>query len=82
MWTDRRTEIRSDGQQRSPDAGAPLCLTFKVISRYILIFTLLLTVLGTAVAHWSRCCATNRKIAGSIPAGVIEMFHKILPFAL
>jgi len=25
---------------------------------------------GTAVAQWLRCCATNRKIAGSIPAGV------------
>ena len=25
---------------------------------------------GTAVAQWLRCCATNRKVAGSIPAGV------------
>ena len=25
----------------------------------------------TAVAQWLRCCATNRKVAGSIPAGVI-----------
>ena len=24
-----------------------------------------------AVAQWFRCCATNRKIAGSIPDGVI-----------
>jgi len=24
---------------------------------------------GTAVAQWLRCCATNRKVAGSIPAG-------------
>ena len=30
---------------------------------------------GTAVAQWLRCCATNRKVAGSIPAGVIEIFH-------
>ena len=29
---------------------------------------------GTAVAQWLRCCATNRKIAGSIPAGVIGIF--------
>jgi len=28
----------------------------------------------TAVAQWLRCCATNRKIAGSIPAGVIGIF--------
>ena len=26
--------------------------------------------MGTAVAQWLRCCATNRKVAGSIPAGV------------
>ena len=25
---------------------------------------------GTAVAQGLRCCATNRKVAGSIPAGV------------
>ena len=26
-------------------------------------------------AQWLRCCATNRKFAGSIPAGVIGIFH-------
>ena len=31
--------------------------------------------LGTAVAQWLKCCATNRKVAGSIPAGIIEIFH-------
>jgi len=30
---------------------------------------------GTAVAQWLRCCATNRKVAGWIPAGVIGIFH-------
>ena len=30
--------------------------------------------LGTAVAQWLRCCATNRKVAGSIPDGV-GIFH-------
>jgi len=30
---------------------------------------------GTAVAQWLRCCATNRKVAGSIPDGVIGTFH-------
>ena len=29
----------------------------------------------TAVAQWLRCCATNRKVTGSIPAGVIGIFH-------
>jgi len=27
----------------------------------------------TAVAQWLRCCATNRKVAGSIPGGVIDI---------
>ena len=30
---------------------------------------------GTAVAQWLRCCATNRKVAGSIPGGVIGISH-------
>ena len=30
---------------------------------------------GTAVAQWLRCCTTNRKVAGSIPDGVIGIFH-------
>ena len=29
---------------------------------------------GTAVAQWLRCCARNRKVAGSIPAGVSCFF--------
>jgi len=39
---------------------------------------------GTTVAQWLRCCATNQKVAGLIPAGVIGIFHwhKILPIAL
>ena len=31
--------------------------------------------MGTAVAQWLRCCATNWKVAGSIPDGVIGIFH-------
>jgi hypothetical protein len=30
---------------------------------------------GHAVAQWLRHCATNRKVAGSIPDGVIGIFH-------
>ena len=32
---------------------------------------------GTAVAQWLRCCATNLKIAGTIPGGVIGFFIDI-----
>ena len=35
---------------------------------------------GTAVAQWLRCCVTNRKVAGSIPAGVIGNFIYIKSF--
>jgi len=30
---------------------------------------------GTVVAQWLRCCATNRKVAGFIPDGVMGIFH-------
>jgi len=30
-----------------------------------------------AVTQWLRCCATNRKVAGSIPAGVNGSFIDI-----
>ena len=35
---------------------------------------------GTAVAQWLRCCATDRKVAGSIPAGVSEFSIYIKSF--
>jgi len=36
-----------------------------------------LLLLGTAVAQCLRCCATHRKVAGSIPAGVSVFFIDI-----
>jgi len=35
---------------------------------------------GTAVAQWLRCCATNLKVAGSIPGGVIGILLDIKSF--
>ena len=35
---------------------------------------------GTAVAQWLRCCATIRKVAGSIPASVSGFFIDIKSF--
>ena len=35
---------------------------------------------GTAVAQWLRCCAINRKVAGSIPTGISEFFIDIKSF--
>jgi len=37
---------------------------------------------GTVVAQWLRCHATNRTVAGSIPAGVSEFFIYIKSFRL
>ena len=31
----------------------------------------------SAVEQWIRCCATNQKVAGSIPDGVIGIFHSL-----
>jgi hypothetical protein len=31
--------------------------------------------LPIAVAQWLRYCAKNRKVAGSIPDGIIGIFH-------
>ena len=41
---------------------------------------ILFVVSGTAVAQWLRCCATNRKVAGSIPASVSGFLIDIISF--
>jgi hypothetical protein len=49
---------------------------------YILVFwfsSASIILQGTAVAQWLRYCATNRKVAGSIPDGVMEFFIDINP---
>ena len=43
-------------------------------------FYFLRTVQKTEVAQWLRCCVTNRKVAGSIPAGVSGFFIDIKSF--
>ena len=50
----------------------------------ILMYVCMCIHMGTAVAQWLKCCATNRKVVGLIPAGVTGIFHwhKILPIAL
>jgi len=35
---------------------------------------------GTAVAQWLRCCTTNQKVTGLIPAGVSGFFIDIKSF--
>ena len=48
---------------------------------FLLNFVGLLPIyVGTAVAQWLRRCTTNRKVAGSIPAGVSGFFIDIKSF--
>jgi len=58
-----------------------LCRVPFLVRFYTLYFIFLsgCPVLGTAVAQWLRRCATNRKVAGSIPAGVNGIFHRHNP---
>ena len=46
-----------------------------IIAQYIVLAILVSSVWATAMAQWLRCCATNQKVAGSIPDGVIGIFH-------
>ena len=58
------------------------CDLHNFLSRDILsLFVFTLRIFGgTAVAQWLKCCATNRKVAGSIPAGVNGFFIDIKSF--
>jgi hypothetical protein len=39
------------------------------------VVVVVVVVVGYAMAQWLRNCATNRKVAGSIPDDVIGIFH-------
>ena len=53
------------------------CIYYRALIRllYHNIIILYYSTWWTAVAQWLRCCATNRKVAGSIPDGVTGIFH-------
>jgi hypothetical protein len=59
----------------SPHAYVHRRLRGRSASTHSSIYIFYLTIRGTAVAQWLRYCATNRKVAGSIPDGVIGNFH-------
>ena len=73
--------FRAEGSDFHRQTEFAPCLCDKeqvLVFRKILYSTYL--YLGTAVAQWLRCCATNRKVAGSIPAGVSGYFIDIKSF--
>jgi len=56
------------------------CLVVRILNlRYLQIYFIFLKSVE-AVAQWLRCCATNRKFAGSIPTGIIGFFIDIKSF--
>jgi len=55
--------------QRKPAHSLCLCALLVILNVYFI------RLLHGTVAQWLRYCATNRKVAGSIPAGVIGIFH-------
>ena len=64
--------------QATPDGksylwSAKLTTVFISYARFCTILGLTRLKWGTAVAQWLGCCATNRKVSGSIPAGVMDI---------
>jgi len=55
-------------------------MEYKVDTVILIIFVHLTRIWGTAVAQWLRCCATKRKVTGSIPSGVSGFFIEIKSF--
>ena len=49
-----------------------MCLSLSIVQS---ILSITLICMGTAVAQWLKCCATNQKVAGSIPDCVIGIFR-------
>jgi hypothetical protein len=52
------------------------CIPIEIVIKFIFC---IVYPRGTAVAQWLRYCATNRKVAGSIPDSVMEFFIDINP---
>jgi len=46
-----------------------------VVIIVVVFVIIIIEVVRTAIAQWLRCCATNRKVAVSIPYGVTGIFH-------
>jgi len=92
LHTGVRSSIRNQRTRHAVVTGANLSWSAHFAFHYINILIFVTKIwleahydssnllLGTAVAQWLRCCATNRKGAGSI-LGIFN-WHKIFPMAL
>jgi len=69
---------------REYSVAAILLLLFMVLISLVSVLNLLCFYISTfrsiGVAKWLRYCVTNRKVAGSIPAGVNGIFTDIKSF--
>jgi hypothetical protein len=52
-----------------------MCLVWIAEQKAISLYSVYRLVLLSQVAQWLRYCATNRKVAGLIPDGVMGIFH-------
>jgi hypothetical protein len=59
-------EIKGISYPRTPERGLPFHSSIKVVKN---------ERVPLMVTQWLRYCATNRKVAGSIPDGVSGIFH-------
>jgi len=57
------------------DVTGQLLIIYSEFVKYLIKIGNTIKQWGTAVAQCLRCCATNRKVAGLIPANVIGIFH-------
>ena len=59
---------------RNEHEGPLFLCTYGAVYCLLIICTTICVCSGTAVVQSLRCCATNRKVACSIPVGVIGNF--------
>ena len=74
MFVSFNNDVYWTGRKRRA-ASVPSFLFCCSLTVKMLHFLYCLLSCPLSVAQWLRCCATNQKVAGSIPDGVIGIFH-------
>ena len=67
--------INIQGKYKNPKGRVTKIVIEKKQSQFSIIFVPASQYRVLAVAQWLRCCATNRKVTGSIPDGAIGISH-------
>ena len=66
-WKSRAIPLYPNSGPHRACKGITLTFIYKIELSWVVTFY--------RAEQWLRCCATNRKVAGSIPAGVNGIFH-------